>query len=79
MRVHKLSSMILAAVVLGGGMAQATITMPTVPVGNPFNANDNTGYGKVDYNYNIGTYEVTNTQYTAFLNAVDAGGTNPSG
>jgi hypothetical protein len=57
----------------------APITIATVPVGNPVNANDGTGYGKVDYDYRIGTYEVTNTEYTAFLNAVDAGGSNPNG
>ena len=28
------------------------------------------GYGSVGYNYNIGKYEVTAGQYTAFLNAV---------
>jgi formylglycine-generating enzyme required for sulfatase activity len=28
-----------------------------------------TGYGSVPYAYNIGTYEVTNAQYTEFLNA----------
>ena len=52
----------------------------TVPVGNPGNAGemsgDGTSYapyrvcGAVDYEYNIGKYEVTTGQYTAFLNAV---------
>ena len=31
---------------------------------------DTTGYGAVSYTYNIGTYDVTAGQYTAFLNAV---------
>jgi len=31
-----------------------------------------TGYGSVSYAYNIGTTEVTNAQYAAFLNAVAA-------
>lgn len=47
------------------------ITIPTVPVGNLGNANDPaTGslYGGVGYAYNIGTTEVTNAQYAAFLN-----------
>ena len=51
--------------------------MATVPVGNAGNAadttiadDDTTGYGEVGYNYNIGTYDVTLTQYTTFLNAV---------
>ena len=43
------------------------------PVGNAGNAPDpSTGYGAVDYNYNIGEYDVTAGQYTAFLNAVAA-------
>ena len=55
-----------------GGFAQASITIPTVFVGNAGNANDTTGYGAVAYNYNIGEYDVTAGQYTAFLNAVAA-------
>lgn len=49
----------------------AQITIDTVPVGNRGNANDPaTGglYGGVNYDYRIGTYEVTNAQYAAFLN-----------
>jgi formylglycine-generating enzyme required for sulfatase activity len=43
-----------------------------VPVGNPGNAADThgAGYGSVGYEYNIGKFEVTAGQYTAFLNAV---------
>ena len=55
--------------------ASAKITIATVPVGNAGNAPDPaTGsvYGEVDYNYNIGKYDVTLGQYTAFLNAVAA-------
>jgi len=56
--------------------AQAVI-IPTVPVGNAGNAADTevmttdgtTGYGSVGYDYRIGTTEVSNAQYTAFLNA----------
>ncbi len=55
-----------------GSLAQASITIPTVFVGNAGNANDTTGYGAVAYNYNIGEYDVTAGQYTAFLNAVAA-------
>ena len=33
------------------------------------NAADDTSYGAVNYAYNIGTYEVTNSQYAEFLNA----------
>ncbi len=49
----------------------SNITIDTVLVGNAGNANDPlTGnlYGGVDYNYRIGTTEVTNAQYAAFLN-----------
>jgi sulfatase modifying factor 1 len=64
-----------------GSLAQANITIATVPVGNPGNAGEWSGEsyggygpdricGSVGYNYNIGKYEVTAGQYTAFLNAV---------
>ena len=59
------------------------ITIDTVPVGNPGNVGELSGYGAgasgpdaivgaVDYAYNIGTYEVTTAQYAEFLNAVAA-------
>ena len=57
--------------------AMAQVTMSWSPVGNPGNANDSTGHGAVGYSYNIGTYDVTNSQYVAFLNAKDPTGTNP--
>ncbi len=51
----------------------SAITIETVPVGDVGNPNDSaTGYGGVSYAYNIGKYEVTVGQYTAFLNAVAA-------
>jgi sulfatase modifying factor 1 len=54
----------------------ALVTVDYVPVGNPGNPNDTTGLGSVNYDYSIGTYEVTNSQYTEFLNSVDPGGAN---
>jgi formylglycine-generating enzyme required for sulfatase activity len=60
------------ALALLAGAASAQITIATVPVGNLGNAPDTTGFGEVDYNYNIGKYDVTSSQYTAFLNAVAA-------
>ena len=49
-------------------------------VGNAGNAADpTTGIGAVDYEYRIGTYEVTNAQYAAFLNSVDPTGSNTLG
>ena len=52
--------------------AGAGITYQQVTVGNAGNANDTGGGGKgaVAYDYQIGTYDVTIGQYTAFLNAV---------
>ncbi|NLE60637.1 MAG: formylglycine-generating enzyme family protein [Planctomycetes bacterium] len=52
----------------------SAVNIETVPVGNPGNAADTRhaipGCGSVGYSYNIGKYEVTAGQYTAFLNAV---------
>ncbi len=50
----------------------SAVTIDWVTVGNPGNANDDTGYGGVAYEYQIGKYEVTAGQYTEFLNAVAA-------
>jgi formylglycine-generating enzyme len=52
--------------------AHADIGCQFVTVGNPGNTADTTGYGRVDYYYRIGVFEVTIAQYTAFLNAVAA-------
>lgn len=48
------------------------ITIETVRVRRAGNKPDTTGYGRVDSNYGIGKYEITISQYTAFLNAVAA-------
>jgi formylglycine-generating enzyme required for sulfatase activity len=61
---------------MGAGAASASITIATVQVGNAGNAADSTGFGAVSYNYNIGKYDVTSSQYTAFLNAVAASDPN---
>jgi formylglycine-generating enzyme required for sulfatase activity len=57
------------------------INYTMVTVGNPGNANDTggTNNGAVAYSYQIGKYDVTIGQYTAFLNAVDPTGGNPNG
>ena len=60
----------------------SAVTIAWSPVGNPGNANDAaTGnlYGGVGYNYNIGTYDVTASQYAEFLNAKDRTGANTLG
>ena len=66
--------------------ASAQVTMAWSYVGNPGNPADTTvmndgttGYGSMAYNYNIGTYDVTNSQYVAFLNSNDATGANTLG
>ncbi len=49
----------------------ASMHIDTVTVGNAGNLADAaTGYGAVGYNYHVSTYEVTNAQYTTFLNSV---------
>lgn len=53
------------------------VTIAWSPVGNPGNAPDSTGYGAVGYSYNIGTYDVTNSQYVVFLNSNDPTGADP--
>ena len=56
------------------GPLATSVAIDTVTVGNPVNTADTRyetpGYGAVDYEYDIGKYEVTAGQYTAFLNAV---------
>jgi sulfatase modifying factor 1 len=62
--------------------AHAQITLDMVTVGDPGNAADTTGdpnpAGAVATSFQIMKYEFTNQQYTAFLNSVDANGTNPN-
>ena len=69
----KSSSLWLAALAcLLAAPARAGITYDMVTVGNAGNANDTGGglIGAVAYDYQIGKYDVTIGQYTAFLNAV---------
>jgi ELWxxDGT repeat protein len=63
--------MIFAALAFAASLyAQPFVAIEMVTVGDPGNAADTTGYGAVDYLFAIGKYEVTLSQYTAFLNAV---------
>lgn len=48
------------------------LVMSTVTVSNANNPADSTGYGSVGYNYVIGKFEVQNSEYAEFLNAVAA-------
>lgn len=48
----------------------SAVSIDWVTVGDPGNTADTTGFGSVGYSYQISKYEVTNAQYTEFLNAV---------
>ena len=64
---------VVAALYLGsaGIATAATVSIDISIVGNPGNtAEPNTRLGSVGYTFGIGTYDVTQAQYTAFLNAV---------
>jgi formylglycine-generating enzyme required for sulfatase activity len=68
----------------GIGFRIATTTNPLnlnnfVFIGDANNQSDTTGYGKVDYNYRISKYTITNCEYVNFLNSVDPQGINPQG
>jgi len=63
------ASLLLSLVIT---LSASAVTMEWTPIGDPGNACDTqvSGcYGAVAYAYNIGTYEVTHSQYTEFLNA----------
>ena len=66
------------ACLLASPAGAAPITYQQVTVGNAGNTNDTvgSGFGAVAYDYQIGKYDVTIGQYTAFLNAVAATDTN---
>ena len=62
---------------ISGGTWTGDASLSFVTVGDPGNApdtvvetDDTTGYGSVSYVYQMGKYDVTTAQYTAFLNAV---------
>src|SRR6476469_2441800 len=84
-RLRLILAVALAAIVLVPAMSAARASQPTsqvdiawVTVGNPGNPPDTevqaadrtSGYGSVPYTYRIGKYDITNTEYAAFLNAV---------
>jgi hypothetical protein len=75
----------LVAVVIAALAAPASgVTIDWVAVENPGNPADSgtcqvVNCGSVAYTYQISKYEVTNSQYTEFLNAVDPNGTNALG
>lgn len=73
-----LGAVLATLVYISAAPARAGITYQTVAVGNAGNGSDTTtgagtyGFGSVAYDYQIGKYDVTIGQYTAFLNAVAA-------
>lgn len=71
-KISKLCAFAASAAVVTSASASASITMDWVNVGHAGNSPDTTGYGAVSYAYQIGKYEVTNSQYGAFLNAKGA-------
>jgi formylglycine-generating enzyme required for sulfatase activity len=70
--------MLSAALLLPGSLRAAGMAIDMVTVGHagnpedPRNSPSIPGIGAVAYDYRIGTYEVTNAQYAAFLGAVAA-------
>ena len=58
--------------------AHAAPAYDWVTVGDPGNTADTTTYGAVATSYQIMKYDLTNQQYTNFLNSVDPNGTNPN-
>jgi sulfatase modifying factor 1 len=73
---------VVTAGFIHGSAETEAVTIDWVTVGNAGNANDPaTGnlYGAVSYDYQIMKFEFTNSQYAAFLNAVDPEGSNPQG
>jgi formylglycine-generating enzyme required for sulfatase activity len=85
--MHKQLSAI-TCLVCGLASSAYGVTIDWTTIGNPGNPSQLSGksasggggpdinVGEVDYSYRIGTYEVTNSQYTEFLNAKDSSGQN---
>jgi hypothetical protein len=57
-----LSSGVNAQIVDTFGSGANAFSLDFVTIGNPGNANDTTGYGGVSYTYNMGVYDVSQTQ-----------------
>ena len=82
-RLPRVVFMVGAAALLGSLAVPAhAVTIDWVTVGDPGNTADTTGSpnpaGAVADSFQIMKFEFTNQQYTAFLNSVDASGTNPN-
>jgi sulfatase modifying factor 1 len=78
-RLTILTCVSLAVLCLSLSNLRAEVTFDWAIVGNPGNAGDVQSqgtFGAVAGTYRISKHEVTNTQYTEFLNAVDPNGNN---
>jgi formylglycine-generating enzyme required for sulfatase activity len=77
-----LSVLIMALLFTVPVLRAQSISMSYVTVGNPGNAGDpatasaSGTFGSVSYTYDIGEYDVTDSQYCTFLNDVDPTGAN---
>lgn len=69
---HHMKRALLYLTLLTSLKLSGAIEIETVLVNDAGNLDDFYGYGGVAYNFYIGTYEVTNAQYSAFLNAMAA-------
>ena len=71
-RLPRVVALVVGVAALLGVLAAPAraVTIELLPVGNAGNANDTSGFGRVNYEYSIGKYDVTIGQYTDFLNAV---------
>jgi len=67
---HSVRVWLLLGLLFLAPMASAEVVIDWVTVGDAGNAADTTGYGSVAEPYRISRFEVTNAQYTEFLNAV---------
>ncbi|TWT87126.1 Formylglycine-generating sulfatase enzyme [Pseudobythopirellula maris] len=81
--IRALITTLLLAATAALPAAAGTVAFDFAHVGNAGNAADpETGFGAVSYNYAVSKTEVTNAQYTMFLNAVAAtdsfGGADPT-
>jgi formylglycine-generating enzyme len=77
--IHKAASTAIFLTLLVGSTAQAAVTFPFLTIGDVGNPNDtNTGglLGGVTSAYQISATNVTDAQYTEFLNLVDPTGAN---
>lgn len=70
--MKKLVSLVFLGLFLSGNIYAVNIEWVTIENPGSTNPDDihGAGYGSVSYDYRISTYEVTNTQYIEFLNAV---------